>query len=104
MKLEVGKRALITCGNWFYAPDGCTYRSVFGTIHGVHSSEETLGVKTNSKSTNWYVEIGNMTLAGCQIHYAIRCDAVHVGKAADWNLHEGNPVEYTRPGAIYMAE
>ena len=33
-------------------------------------------IKTNVKSTNWYVLIGNMIIAGCQIHYAIQTDAV----------------------------
>lgn len=24
-------------------------------------------------STNWFVKCGNMIIAGCQIHYAIKC-------------------------------
>lgn len=74
--LKVGTKALITTDGWFFGPDGELYKSVFGTIKGVYSSEETLGIKTNAKSTNWYVVIGNMTLAGCQIHYAIETDNV----------------------------
>ena len=72
--MKVGDKFLITCDNWFIAPDGEQYRAVFGTVHAVMDSQEALGVKTNAKSTNWYVVIGNMILAGCQIHYAVRCN------------------------------
>lgn len=74
--LKVGMKALITTDNWFFAPNGQQYKAVFGTVKGVYDSQITLGVKTNAKSTNWYVVIGNMTLAGCQIHYAIETENV----------------------------
>ena len=76
MKTEIGKKYLITTDDWFYAPDGNNYKSVFGTLTGVYSDDETLGVKTNRGSTNWYIQVGLMTIAGCQIHYAIQCDNV----------------------------
>jgi hypothetical protein len=103
-QLEVGKTALITTDNWFYAPDGRSYRAVFGTIKAVKTSEETLGVRTNARSTNWYVEIGCLTLAGCQIHYAVRCDSVSIEPATDWTTHEGVCKEYTRPSTIFLAD
>lgn len=71
---NIGDNLLITTDNWFFAPDGDQYRAVHGELKGVFTSEETLGVKTNAKSTNWYVNIGNMIVAGCQIHYAIKTD------------------------------
>lgn len=74
--LKIGDKALITTDNWFYAPDGNQYKSVFGTIKGIYNSEETLGIKTNARSTNWYVTIGDMTIAGCQIHYLVKTDSV----------------------------
>ena len=75
--MKVGDKILITTKEWFIAPDGHQYRAVFGTVKGVRSDEETLGIKTNRGSTNWYVEIGNMIVAGCQIHYAIKTDTVN---------------------------
>src|SRR3546814_7562125 len=60
LMVSVGDQALITTDNWFYAPDGKSYRAAFGTVQAIRSSEIALGVKTNSKSTNWYVEVGNM--------------------------------------------
>ena len=78
---------LITTDEWFVAPDGDQYKAVFGTVIGVVSSEVVLGLKTNRGSTNWYVEIGNMLIAGCQIHYAIKTDKVNFAPAV-------RPIEY----------
>jgi len=76
MHYKIGDKMLVTCDNWFYTPDGNTHRAVFGTVKGIHSDKTTLGIKTNDKSTNWYLEIGNMFIAGCQIHYAVKTDKV----------------------------
>lgn len=72
----IGEKVLVTTDTWFYAPDGDNYLAVFGTLNGVYDSEKMLGVRTNRNSTNWYVSIGNMLIAGCQIHYAFRTDKV----------------------------
>lgn len=89
MKPQIGKKYLITTDGWFFAPDGETYRAVWGTVKGVLTSEDTLGVKTNSKSTNWYVSIGNMLVAGCQIHYVIQSNAVSFAPGTSEIEHEG---------------
>jgi hypothetical protein len=75
MKIEEGQKAVVTTDGWFFAPDGQMYRAVFGTVKGIRNDEETLGIKTNKGSTNWYLEIGNMLVAGCQIHYAVKTDS-----------------------------
>ncbi len=103
MNIEVGKKALITTDCWFVAPDGKQYRAVFGTVKAVQSSEETLGVRTNARSTNWYVEIGCMTLAGCQIHYAIRCDSCSFDPAEDYTTADGSLKTFIRPSSIFNA-
>lgn len=76
MQFILNENYLITTDNWFYAPDGESYRAVWGKVTAIQNSEETLGVKTNDRSTNWYVVIGNMIVAGCQIHYAIQAHSV----------------------------
>lgn len=76
MNYEVGEKYLITTDEWFVAPDGGTYKAVFGTLHGISSDEQLLGMATNRHSTNWYVLVGSMILAGCQIHYVIKTDSV----------------------------
>lgn len=106
MKLEIGKRALITTDNWFYGHDGKEYRAVYGTVNAVRDSTETFGVKTNARSTNWYVEIGRMTLAGCQIHYALNAEGldVNIGNAQHWSIVDGQPVVAYAPSKIYFAD
>jgi len=76
MNYEAGRHYLITTTDWFFAPDGESYKAAYGPLVGVFSSEDTLGVRTNSRSTNWYVHLGNMMIAGCQINYVIQSDDV----------------------------
>lgn len=104
LNIQVGDKVLITCDNWFYAPDGQTYRAVFGTLKSIRTAEDTLGVRPNGKSTNWYVEVGNMLIAGCQIHYALKTDQCHFGPAATSGNHEGKVTESVAPCAIYNAD
>ena len=104
MKIEIGQKALITTDNWFHGPDGRSYRAVFGTVKAVLGSEQTLGVRTNAKSTNWYVETGTLTLAGCQIHYAIRTESASLGPVQDFEVKDGVVIEYVRPSHIYNAD
>jgi len=92
MSIKIGDKALITTDLWFFAPDGQQYRAVFGTVKAIRSSEETLGIKTNARSTNWYVEIGDVILAGCQIHYAIKTN--HCSDASDESQDRPRPSIY----------
>lgn len=103
-RLEVGKKALITTHNWFTAPDGRQYKAAFGTVNAVMDAVETLGLKTNAHSTNWYVECGNLLIAGCQIYYAIRTDHCHLGKAETHTVHEGKLSVFDQPSYIYDAD
>jgi hypothetical protein len=103
-KLKIGEKFLITADEWFYAPDGNAYRAVHGTLKGIHNSEEVLGVKTNRGSTNWYVEIGNMEIAGCQIHYTIKCDNCNFSASKRELDHELESKAVTCPSRIYNAD
>lgn len=98
---------LITTDAWFYAPDGLKYRAVWGNVKIIEDS--TLGIKTNRMSTNWYVYVGTkekgMVLAGCQIHYAVRCEKKpNTDKVKDFTYGDGKSTEYERPTEIYIAE
>ena len=105
MNIQVGQKALVTVDNWFYGPDGRQYKAVFGTVKAVRTSEESLGVRTNARSTNWYLEIGKVTIAGCQVHYAVQCNECTAGPAKDWTTNpDRGIVEYDRPNAIYHAD
>ncbi len=88
--MQIGQKYLLTTDQWFFAPDGESYRSVFGTVHALVDSEVALGMKTNRNSTNWYVAIGDMIVAGCQIHYAMRANSVNQAPSKHVELdHEG---------------
>lgn len=67
---------LITCDNWFVAPDGHSYLAVWGDCETV-TAESALGLVPNRNSANWFVKVSNngeeMIVAGCQIHYAASC-------------------------------
>ena len=104
MNIEIGSKAIITCDNWFYGPDGRSYRAVFGTVKAVRGDQETLGIKTNARSTNWYVEIGSMIIAGCQIHYAMRADSAAVGDIEDFREEGGVVKHFIRPSYIFDAD
>lgn len=102
--LAVGKKALINTDQWFVAPDGQQYKAVFGTIKSVLDSTEALGVRTNAKSTNWYVEIGNLTVAGCQIHYAVQTDSCNLNDVMNYEVKDGELVQFMQPTRIYNAD
>lgn len=69
MKTE--KKYLVTCYDWFYAPDGEVYKAVWGEIE-IFEAKETLGFIPR-QSTNWYIKVDTVYIAGCQIHYLIEC-------------------------------
>ena len=103
MKFEPGQKMLITTDNYFVAPDGRQYRSAFGTCLGVQDAEDSLGLRNNRGSSNWYVMLGDLLIAGCQIHYAVACEDVYLGKVEEYTLHEGVRKEFTQNSLIYDA-
>lgn len=95
---------LITTDNWFYAPDGKLYRAVWGDVQIL--DDTVLGVKTNRNASNWYARVGSddnhVIVAGCQIHYAVRCEAEpNTDRVEDWR--ESGEV-FERPTGIYVAK
>ncbi len=98
---------LITTDNWFFAPDGKQYRGVYGEVEIV--SDAILGIKTNVRSSNWFAKVGteenHVIVAGCQIHYAVRCEEKpRQGKVNDFSIENGEVKEYLRPQQYYIAE
>jgi len=98
---------LITTDAWFYAPDGRHYRAVWGNVEIV--SDAILGIKTNVRSSNWFAKIGSnenhIIVAGCQIHYACRCEnKPNSDLVNDYSIEVGEVKRYERPSSIYIAE
>lgn len=98
---KVGDKILITTSAWFFAPDGVNYRGVWGTFEGI-SDDSVLGVKTNRNSTNWYLRVGNVVIAGCQIHYAVLHSAEPPAMVQDHTNKDGATVYFSRPSHIYI--
>lgn len=98
---------LITTDAWFFAPDGLKYRSAWGEVKILE--DNALGVKTNRNSTNWFARIGSeknhVIVAGCQIHYAVRCESKPNSEPVeDVSYGSGDFKEFTRPTEIYIAD
>jgi len=102
--IKVGDKVLVTVDNWFHAPDGKSYRSVFGTVNAISGDQETLGIRTNARSANWYATIGNVLIAGCQIHYALKTDTCNTGAVDDFREVDGEIKKFCRPSYIYRAD
>jgi hypothetical protein len=96
--VKIGDKVLITTSDWFFAPDAQSYKAVWGTVKAIRTDSETLGLKTNARSTNWYVEIGNMLVAGCQVFYALKTDVMQ------FNEYIGMVSEGPQPCRVYNAD
>ena len=97
---------LITSDAWFYAPDGKQYKAVWGEVEIV--SDAILGIKTNVRSSNWFAKIGSedkyVIIAGCQIHYACRCEEKPETMSSEINVTDGIRKTEERLFAVYVAE
>lgn len=98
---------LITTDAWFVAPDGKSYRAVWGEVKIV--SDAILGIKTNFKSSNWFAKVGSdsnhVIIAGCQIHYACKTEQKpNTDSINDYSTEGGGYLKYERPTVIYIAE
>jgi len=98
---------LITTDAWFVGNDGINYKAAWGKVEIM---EDTfLGLKTNRNSTNWYIKVGSeekhIIIAGCQIHYAVKCDnKPNTDPSEDWTADSSKLHIYKRPCQIYIAE
>lgn len=101
---KIGDKILVTTDQFFFAPDGAQYRAVWGSLVAIESDESTLGIKTNSKSTNWYVQIGSMLIAGCQVHYAVKCDDCDTHREEYDLEYEGQIRVVNRKSRIFNAD
>ena len=98
---------LITTDAWFFAPDGRSYRAAWGEVEIIEDA--FLGLKTNRNSSNWFAKVGgennHFIIAGCQIHYAIKCEEQpHTDTVLDYVT--GSDVgckEFIRPTQIWVA-
>ena len=105
MNYLLNKKVLITTAQWFIAPDGKQYRAAWGELKGVHEAGKTLGFIPNRSHANWFLQVGNMTIMGCQVLYVIECEnKPNAERVEDYTTNTGELKEFHRPTQIYICE
>jgi hypothetical protein len=97
MEIKEGEYYLVNTDGWWYAPDGIQYKAIWGKA-SIIKTEEALGFTPIRPSTNWFICIGNMIIAGCQIHYLMKCPNKPSILCNTW-MDNGNEL-----GKIYINE
>jgi hypothetical protein len=100
----IGQNVLITTSQWFYGPDGKSYRAVWGKLIDVYESKNVFGFTPNRNHTNWMLQVGNMVIMGCQVMYCIKTDTRPSELVNDFSTEGGKVTEFIRPTFIYIAE
>lgn len=102
----IGKKVLLTCNNYFCAPDGIDYRYVHGTFNGIIEAKTLLGFKPRRQDVEWYISIGDMLIGGCQVNYAALCDIAPPSDVKGdllWKITDNGVSSGKRPGKkIYV--
>ena len=77
---EFEGKYLVTMDDWFYAPDGISYRVVWGSMKIV-SDKSITGFSTRG-GANWLAIFndGEIAVMGCRVHYIVRCDDSPAGR------------------------
>ena len=105
MQNHLNQKVLITTSAWFVAPNGQEYRAVWGTLKAIHEAGKSLGFIPNRSHANWFVEVGNMIIMGCQVMYIVSSpEKPNQEKSLNWTTDAGKIHEYERPCVIYFAE
>lgn len=105
MENFINKKVLVTTEGWFYGKDGKTYRAIYGTLKAIHQAEKVVGFTPSRGNVNWFYEIGNMVIMGCQIMYIVQADEVHTGSTKDHRFAPDSSLSICdRPTEIYMAD
>lgn len=99
----VGMKVLVTTQSWFFGKDGVQYTAIYGTLRSVYSATD-IGIRPGAGNANWYVRIGDMNIAGCQILYMEQCDSVNLGDCNEETSVNGDLKKYTRSTRIYQAD
>lgn len=103
MQNLINKKVLITTSSWFFGKDGKQYKAIHGTLKGVHEAGKTLGFIPNRAHANWYFEIGEMIIMGCQVMYVLETEIVNTGDIDEWVNHDEHGYKIVnKPTSIYV--
>lgn len=104
MRNLIGKKVLVSCSDWFIAPDGKEYKAAWGTLNGIVSDED-MKLKMARMHANFYLLVGKFMIAGCEAKFVIESEQrPNTEESLGWTHHEGNLKTFSRPSLIYFAE
>ncbi len=78
LKPEDWPNCIVTADDWFYGPDGNTYKAVYGQVYVIETNK-LIGFKPEGGSgvANYVFAVGKpgkqIILAGCRVHYVTMC-------------------------------
>jgi hypothetical protein len=99
----IGKNVLCTTQSWFVAPDGKQYRAIWGKLKAIHEAGKTLGFIPNRAHANWFYEIGETIIMGCEVLFVILSEEKpNTEKVTELSSTDGK--EYERPTMIYLSK
>lgn len=100
----INQKVLISTNDWFVGPDGKDHRAVWGTLKGVHEAGKHLGFIPNRAHANWFYEVGEIIIMGCQVKYMCLCPDQPKTDVRAWKLSESDnyPKEYDAPFKILI--
>ena len=106
--IEPGKRYLVSTVSWFTGPDGQSYKAAWGVCTLQSVDQAFPGFRVTRPSTNWFMRVGSgeqhVLIAGCQIHYAVRCETRPVDNLEGITyVSKENGVTYNA-SQLYLAE
>lgn len=98
----VGQNVLVTTQGWFYGTDGKLYRGAWGKLKAVHEAKEAIGITPNRSHANWFIEIGNMSIMGCQVLYYTKCP----NPPPEYDIEDFDKAspekQYKRPSEVFI--
>lgn len=103
-KEYLNQKVLLTTASWFYAPDGRQYKGVWGTLKAVQEVKEKLGFVPNRSHANWFYEIGDMVIMGCQVQVCIQTDQRPPDIGKGWDVKDGVVMNFETPSPIYITD
>lgn len=93
-----GEYYLVTASEWFITPPGYHCKAAWGKCKIVRA-EEVFDFTPQRPSTNWFLEIGHgedsIIIAGCHIHYAVKCKNRPVMLDGEKDGVPNNPIWFT---------
>lgn len=100
----IGQKVLAQTSAYFVGPDGKDHNAIWGTLNGINKVPKELGFIPNRNMANWYYEIGDTVIMGCQINYMSLCPDEPKDNVESWGLKDNIIVPYITPHKIFITK